>query len=57
MSALSEALNHLRNGGMILLMDDETRENEGDLVVAAEHATPSAINFMATHGKGLIACL
>ena len=56
MSALSEALNHLKNGGMILLMDDETRENEGDLVVAAEYATPSAINFMATHGKGLI-CL
>ena len=56
MSALSEALNHLRTGGMILLMDDETRENEGDLVVAADHATPEAINFMATHGKGLI-CL
>jgi 3,4-dihydroxy 2-butanone 4-phosphate synthase/GTP cyclohydrolase II len=56
MSSLPEALNHLKQGGMILLMDDETRENEGDLVIAAEFATPQAINFMAMHGRGLI-CL
>lgn len=56
MSALSQALNQLRNGGMVILVDDEDRENEGDLVVAAEFATPEAINFMARYGRGLI-CL
>src|ERR1700740_417456 len=45
-----------RNGRMFILVDDEDRENEGDLVVPAEMATPEAINFMATHGRGLI-CL
>lgn len=56
MSALSEALTQLRNGGMVILVDDEDRENEGDLIIAAEYATPEAINFMARHGRGLI-CL
>ena len=56
MSTLPETLNHLRSGGMIILVDDENRENEGDLVVAAEFATPDAVNFMAKHGRGLI-CL
>ncbi len=56
MSTLPETLNHLRSGGMIILVDDENRENEGDLVVAAEFATPEAVNFMAKHGRGLI-CL
>ena len=56
MSALSQALTRLRNGGMVILVDDEDRENEGDLVVAAEFATPEAINFMARFGRGLI-CL
>ncbi|MDB5613764.1 MAG: bifunctional 3,4-dihydroxy-2-butanone-4-phosphate synthase/GTP cyclohydrolase, partial [Devosia sp.] len=56
MSALSQALDRLRLGGMVILVDDEDRENEGDLVVAAEFATPEAVNFMATHGRGLI-CL
>ena len=56
MSALSESLEHLRRGGMVILVDDESRENEGDLVVAAEFATPEAVNFMAKHGRGLI-CL
>ncbi|MCA0432840.1 MAG: 3,4-dihydroxy-2-butanone-4-phosphate synthase [Proteobacteria bacterium] len=56
MSALSEALEHLRRGGMIVLVDDEDRENEGDIVVAAEFATADAVNFMARHGRGLI-CL
>ncbi len=56
MSALSQALKQLRQGGMIVLVDDEDREDEGDLVVAAQFATPEAVNFMATHGRGLI-CL
>lgn len=56
MSALHQALMQLRNGGMVILLDDEDRENEGDLVIAAEFATPEAINFMAHQGCGLI-CL
>lgn len=56
MSSLATALNRLREGGVILLVDDEDRENEGDLVVAAEFATPETVNFMARHGRGLI-CL
>jgi 3,4-dihydroxy 2-butanone 4-phosphate synthase / GTP cyclohydrolase II len=56
MSALSKALEHLRKGGMIILTDDEDRENEGDLVMPAEFATPEAVNFMARYGRGLI-CL
>ena len=44
----------LQAGHIVLLVDDENRENEGDLVVASEHVTPEVINFMATHGKGLI---
>jgi 3,4-dihydroxy 2-butanone 4-phosphate synthase / GTP cyclohydrolase II len=54
MSALSEALEQLKRGGMIILVDDEDRENEGDLVVAAEFATPAVVNFMARFGRGLI---
>ncbi|HEV7344070.1 MAG TPA: 3,4-dihydroxy-2-butanone-4-phosphate synthase [Devosia sp.] len=56
MSALSQALTQLRSGKMVVLVDDEDRENEGDLVLAAQFVTPDAINFMASHGKGLI-CL
>ena len=56
MSALSQALSQLRRGGMVILVDDEDRENEGDLVLAAELVTPEAINFMARFGRGLI-CL
>ena len=55
-SEISEVLEDLRRGRMIVLVDDEDRENEGDLVCAAEKATPEIINFMATHGRGLI-CL
>src|SRR5205823_1477425 len=51
-----EALEEIRAGRMIVLMDDEDRENEGDLCVAAERVTAEHINFMATHGRGLI-CL
>jgi 3,4-dihydroxy 2-butanone 4-phosphate synthase/GTP cyclohydrolase II len=50
------ALAEIRKGRMVILMDDEDRENEGDLVMAAELVTPEAINFMARHGRGLI-CL
>ncbi len=56
MSALSQALSALQQGKMIVLVDDEDRENEGDLIVAAEFATPETVNFMAMHGRGLI-CL
>jgi 3,4-dihydroxy 2-butanone 4-phosphate synthase/GTP cyclohydrolase II len=57
MIASPEALiEEARNGRMFILMDDEDRENEGDLVIAAQMATPDAINFMARHGRGLI-CL
>jgi len=51
-----EALEETRRGRMLILMDDEQRENEGDLCMAAEKVTPEAINFMATHARGLI-CL
>ena len=50
MQALSRALNRLNAGGMVLLVDDEDRENEGDLVVAAESATPEAIAYLQAHG-------
>ena len=56
MPKLSEALEFLKAGKMIILVDDEDRENEGDLVMAAEFATPENINFMAKHARGLI-CL
>ncbi|MDH4319849.1 MAG: bifunctional 3,4-dihydroxy-2-butanone-4-phosphate synthase/GTP cyclohydrolase II [Desulfobulbaceae bacterium] len=55
-SSIEEVLEDIRAGKMIILVDDEDRENEGDLCMAAEAVTPEAINFMATHGKGLI-CL
>jgi 3,4-dihydroxy 2-butanone 4-phosphate synthase/GTP cyclohydrolase II len=51
---IEEALDELRRGRMIVLVDDEHRENEGDLVVAAEHATPEAINFMVRNGCGIL---
>ncbi len=53
---VEKALADIRRGKMVILTDDENRENEGDLVMAAEKVTPAAINFMATHGRGLI-CL
>ncbi|MBI3598147.1 MAG: 3,4-dihydroxy-2-butanone-4-phosphate synthase, partial [Nitrospirae bacterium] len=51
-----DAISELKQGRMVILIDDEDRENEGDLVIAAEKVTPEAINFMAQHGRGLI-CL
>jgi 3,4-dihydroxy 2-butanone 4-phosphate synthase / GTP cyclohydrolase II len=55
-NTIEEAIEDIRNGKMVILVDDEDRENEGDLTMAAEMVTPEAINFMATHGRGLI-CL
>lgn len=55
-ASIEAAINQLRAGGMVVLMDDESRENEGDLVIAAQHITPEAINFMTHYGRGLI-CL
>ena len=55
-SEIPEVLEDLRKGKMIVLVDEEDRENEGDLVAAAELVTPEIINFMATHGRGMI-CL
>ena len=54
--SIEEAIEDIRQGRMIILVDDENRENEGDLTIAAEMVTPGAINFMAIHGRGLI-CL
>jgi 3,4-dihydroxy 2-butanone 4-phosphate synthase / GTP cyclohydrolase II len=51
---VEEAIAEIKRGRMIILVDSEDRENEGDLVVAAEYATPETINFMATYGRGLI---
>ena len=56
MSSIEEIINDARNGRMFILVDHEDRENEGDLVIPAQMCTPEAINFMATHGRGLI-CL
>ena len=53
-ASVEEAIAEIRNGGMVVLVDDENRENEGDLVIAGDKVTPEAINFMATHGRGLI---
>ncbi|WP_088067240.1 bifunctional 3,4-dihydroxy-2-butanone-4-phosphate synthase/GTP cyclohydrolase II [Gottfriedia luciferensis] len=53
-SKIEEAIEDLKNGKIIIVCDDEDRENEGDFVVIGEYATPENINFMATHGRGLI---
>ena len=53
---IEEIIDEARNGRMYVLVDDEDRENEGDLIIPAQMATPDAINFMATHGRGLV-CL
>ena len=56
LATIEEAIDEIRRGRMVILTDDKDRENEGDLCMAAEKVTPEAINFMATHGRGLI-CL
>ena len=55
-ASVSEIIAELRAGRIVILVDEEDRENEGDLVMAAEFVTPEAINFMVTHGRGLV-CL
>ncbi|HBI80881.1 MAG TPA: bifunctional 3,4-dihydroxy-2-butanone-4-phosphate synthase/GTP cyclohydrolase II, partial [Bacteroidales bacterium] len=54
LNTIDEALEELRNGRVIIVVDDEDRENEGDFITAAELITPEIINFMAKHGRGLI---
>ncbi len=56
LNSTEEIIEELRQGRMVVIMDDEDRENEGDLLLAADHVTPDTINFMAKHGRGLI-CL
>src|SRR5437773_9247314 len=53
-SIIEEALEDIKAGKMIIVVDDEDRENEGDLTIAAEKVTPEAINFMARYGRGLV---
>src|SRR5881394_4029104 len=55
-ASIDDAIRELRAGRMIVVVDDEDRENEGDLTMLAEKVTPEAVNFMATHGRGLV-CL
>lgn len=54
LNTIEEAIEDIRNGKIVIVVDDEDRENEGDFVAAAEKASPEIINFMATHGRGLI---
>lgn len=54
LATVEQAIGDIREGRIVIVIDDEDRENEGDFVLAAEHITPNAINFMATHGRGLI---
>ncbi len=54
LATVDEALGEIKAGQFVIVVDDEDRENEGDLIIAAEKVTPEAINFMATHGRGLI---
>ena len=56
LAPIQEIIADMRDGKMVILVDEEDRENEGDLVLAADHVTPDAVNFMAKHGRGLI-CL
>ena len=54
LSSIESAIEDIRAGKMVIIVDDEDRENEGDLAMAAEKVTPEAINFMASYGRGLI---
>lgn len=54
LNTIPEAIEAIRRGEIIIVVDDEDRENEGDFLIAARHATPEVVNFMATHGRGLI---
>ena len=54
LNTIEEAIEDIKDGKVIIVVDDENRENEGDFLAAAEKVTPEMINFMATHGRGLI---
>ena len=54
LNTVAEAIEDIKNGKVIIVVDDENRENEGDFLTAARNVTPEIINFMATHGRGLI---
>ena len=54
LSSVEQGIRDIRDGKFVIVVDDEDRENEGDLIIAAEHITPDAINFMSKHGRGLI---
>src|SRR5690625_864367 len=54
LNTIPEAIEDIRQGKVIIVVDDEDRENEGDFIAAAEKVTPEMVNFMATHGRGLI---
>ena len=56
LDSVKDAIEDIKAGKMVIVIDDEDRENEGDLVFAAEKASPELVNFMATHGRGLICC-
>ncbi len=53
-STIEEAIDEIRAGRVVIVVDDADRENEGDFIMAAEKVTPEAINFMATHGRGIV---
>ena len=57
LSPVAEIVSEIRAGRIVVLVDDEDRENEGDLVFAADFVTPEKVNFLATHGRGLICML
>jgi 3,4-dihydroxy 2-butanone 4-phosphate synthase/GTP cyclohydrolase II len=54
LDSIGDAIEDIKKGKIIIVVDDEDRENEGDFICAADSITPEIINFMATHGKGLI---
>ena len=54
LASIEEAIEDIRAGKLLIVVDDENRENEGDVVMAAEMVTPEAVNFMVTHAKGLL---
>ena len=53
-SSIDIALTHFTNGGLLVVVDDESRENEGDIVFSAAQSTPATVNFCATHARGLV---
>ena len=54
LNSIEEAIEDFKDGKVIIVVDDEDRENEGDFIASADHISPEIINFMATHGRGLI---